>query len=64
MPKSPLSRRIRVSLPPSVGGLMRFEEMYKSYFVIKPEWILIIATLICIFLIVLNLVFMKTGLIY
>jgi len=43
---------------------MRFEEMYKSYFVIKPEWVLIIATLICIFLMALNLIFMRTGLIY
>ena len=45
----------KISMPGVFGGLMRFDEEYKSRFMLRPEHVLVLVLLIVVFVIVLNM---------
>lgn len=50
----------KMSMPGIFGGLMRFDEEYKSRFMIDPAHVLAFVVLIVVFIIVLNQVWPVT----
>ncbi|MEM0465859.1 MAG: preprotein translocase subunit Sec61beta [Candidatus Pacearchaeota archaeon] len=46
-----------INLPSSYGGLMRYNEEYKSRFMIKPAYIILFIILIIFFVIALKIFF-------
>jgi len=50
-----------ISMPTGFGGLMRYNEEYKSRFMLKPSHVIIFIILILIFVVVLKIFFPITG---
>lgn len=44
----------KISMPAGFGGLMRYDEEYKSKFMLKPEYIIGFVVVIILFVIILN----------
>ena len=44
----------KISMPAGFGGLMRYDEEYKSKFMIKPEYVIGFVIFIIVFVIILN----------
>ncbi len=50
-----------ISMPTSGGGLMRYNEEYKSKFMLKPEHVVLFIILIVAFVFILKLFFPISG---